>query len=173
MALEGFWPADGEVRVSGCFVATVTCGDKDLVEVLVERGSLPKRCCAYVGPKVRIRLPPALSYGRTRLPRSVGRLASTCGYHCPLGGSGLPGCGCPYAGHLGCFPSGSIGAARSLQVMIFVIPISPVCREAPTIRAFPAVTGVIVVRERPVGGGPLPHRPARPSPPYCPRRCRL
>jgi hypothetical protein len=32
-------------------------------------------------------------------------------------------------------------------------PISPVCREAPTIRAFPAVTGVIVVRERPVGGG--------------------
>jgi len=59
MALEGFWPADGEVRVSGCFVATVTCGDTDLVEVLVERGSLPKRCCAYVGPKVRIRLPPA------------------------------------------------------------------------------------------------------------------
>src|SRR3984893_18558391 len=35
-------------------------------------------------------------------------------------------------------------------------PISPVCREAPTIRAFPAVTGVIVVRERPVGGGPKP-----------------
>src|ERR1700720_3868290 len=73
------------------------------------------------GPRVRIRLPPALSHVRTRLPRSVGRLASTCGYHCPLGGSGLPGCGCPYAGHLGCFPSGSIGAARSLQVMIFVI----------------------------------------------------
>ena len=61
MALEGFWPADGEVRVSGCFVATVTRGDKDLVEVLVERGSLPKRCCADVGPKVRIRLPPAAS----------------------------------------------------------------------------------------------------------------
>src|SRR5260370_11441088 len=59
MALEGFWPAGGEVRVSGCFVATATCGDKDLVEALVERGSLPKRCCAYVGPKVRIRLPPA------------------------------------------------------------------------------------------------------------------
>ena len=73
------------------------------------------------GPRVRIHLPPALSHVRTRLPRSVGRLASTCGYHCPLGGSGLPGCGCPYAGHLGCFPSGSIGAARSLQVMIFVI----------------------------------------------------
>jgi hypothetical protein len=33
-------------------------------------------------------------------------------------------------------------------------PIPPVCREVPTIRAFPAVTGVIVVRERPVGGGP-------------------
>ena len=74
-----------------------------------------------VGLRVRIRLPPALSHVRTRLPRSVGRLASTCGYHCPLGGSGLPGCGCPYAGHLGCLPSGSIGAARSLQVMIFVI----------------------------------------------------
>ena len=28
MALEGFWPADGEVRVSGCFVATVTRGDR-------------------------------------------------------------------------------------------------------------------------------------------------
>ena len=68
MALEGFWPADGEVRVSGCFVATVTCGDKDLVEVLVERGSLSTRCCAYVGPKVRIRLPPAASLLRTRPP---------------------------------------------------------------------------------------------------------
>ena len=67
MALEGFWPADGEVRVSGCFVATVTRGDKDLVEVLVERGSLPKRCCADVGPKVRIRLPPARSLLQTRL----------------------------------------------------------------------------------------------------------
>src|SRR5580700_5465565 len=45
-------------------------------------------------PEVRIHLPPALSHVRTRLPRSVGRLASTCGYHCPLGGSGLSGCGC-------------------------------------------------------------------------------
>jgi len=32
-------------------------------------------------------------------------------------------------------------------------PISPVCREAPTIRAFPAARGVIIVRERPAGGG--------------------
>src|ERR1700737_2241272 len=84
-----------------------------------DRGSKP--CPLSPEPEVRIHLPPALSHVRTRLPRSVGRLASTCGYHCPLGGSGLPGCGCPYAGHLGCFPSGSIGAARSLQVMIFVI----------------------------------------------------
>src|SRR5580704_3504388 len=45
--------------------------------------------------RVRSRLPPpALSHVRTRLPRRVGRLASTCGYHCPLGGSGLSGCGC-------------------------------------------------------------------------------
>src|SRR5262249_37497361 len=32
-------------------------------------------------------------------------------------------------------------------------PVSPVCREAPTIRAFPAARGVIIVRERPAGGG--------------------
>src|SRR6516162_11447752 len=32
-------------------------------------------------------------------------------------------------------------------------PISPVCREAPTIKAFPAARGVIIVRERPAGGG--------------------
>src|SRR6516165_6144482 len=32
-------------------------------------------------------------------------------------------------------------------------PISPVCREAPTNRAFPAARGVIIVRERPAGGG--------------------
>jgi hypothetical protein len=78
MALEGFWPADGEVRVSWCFVATVTCGDKDLVEVLVERGSLPKRCCAYVGPKVRIRLPPAASL-QTLGPSSQTRQKRTTG----------------------------------------------------------------------------------------------
>jgi hypothetical protein len=47
------------------------------------------RRARQAGPRVRIRLPPALSHVRTRLPRSVGRLASTCGYHCPLGGSGL------------------------------------------------------------------------------------
>src|ERR1700730_10313211 len=54
-------------------------------------GSLKKALFLLGGPRVRILLPPALSYVRTRLPRSVGRLASTCGYHCPLGGSGLPG----------------------------------------------------------------------------------
>ena len=48
-----------------------------------------RRRGSSAGPMVRIRLPPALSHVRTRLPRSVGRLASTCGYHCPLGGSGL------------------------------------------------------------------------------------
>jgi hypothetical protein len=37
----------------------------------------------------------------------------------PLGGSGLPGCGCPYAGHLGCFPSGSIGAAHVFLCLDF------------------------------------------------------
>jgi hypothetical protein len=52
-------------------------------------GEPRKRCPFDGGPKVRIHLPPALSHVRTRLPRSVGRLASTCGYHCPLGGSGL------------------------------------------------------------------------------------
>jgi len=115
-------------------------------------GSLKKALFLLGGPRVRILLPPALSHVRTRLPRSVGRLASTCGYHCPLGGSGLPGCGCPYAGHLGCFPSGSIGAARSLQVMIFVIRfllfVARPRRSGPFLRS----PGVIVVRERPVGG---------------------
>src|SRR6202011_3963020 len=57
------------------------------------------------GPRVRISFAPALSHVRTRLPRSVGRLASTCGYHCPLGGSGHhnadaePGSGWRKIGH--------------------------------------------------------------------------
>jgi hypothetical protein len=37
--------------------------------------------------------------------------------------------------------------------MIFVILFLLFCREALTIRAFPAARGVIIVKERPAGGG--------------------